>query len=165
MIQFDARYVNNAYHISDGKLAASVATLYDGQWLMRDANGEFVIHDGSLRKKAFISLSSKYGDPVSNIGRPITEAPAGRDNVTSSGMVSVLAGPFRIATDQYEAGEYANGDPLKISATGTLMPCTFVAAPATVAEVHANAIEQAKIIAYVYRAPASATDSMAIIHE
>jgi len=165
MIQFEARYVNNAYHISDGKLASTVATLYDGQWLMLNANGEYVIHDGSLHKKGFISLSSKYGDPVANINRPITAAPAGRDNVTSSGMVSVLAGAFRLATDQYEAGSYANGAPLKISANGKLMPCTFVAAPTTVAEVHANAIEEAKVVAYVYRAPASETDSITIIHE
>jgi len=155
MIQFDSRYFNNAHRISDGKLASTVTELYDGQWLMRDSNGEFVIHDGS-NAKGYLTISSKYGNPVNNIGTPITNPPAGRDNVTSTGRVTVLIGPYRLATDQYETGTYNAGDPLKISANGKLEACSFNDAPAVVADVQANIEELRKVVAYVYQPPAAA---------
>lgn len=164
MIQFDSQYVNNAHRISDGVLSASVTTLYDGQWLMKDANGEFVVHDGSA-VKGYLTISSKYGNPVSNINRPITDPPAGRDNVTSTGRVSVLIGPFRIATDQYEVGVYASGAPLKVSENGKLTPCVFDDAPADTAAVQANFVELSKVVAHVYAPPASAGAPMTIVHE
>lgn len=164
MIQFDSQYVNNAHRISDGKLADTVSELRDGQWLMRDSNGEFVIHDGSA-VKGYLTISSKYGDPVNNINRPITEGPAGRDNVTSTGRVSVLIGPFRLATDQYETAVYNVGAPLKISQNGKLTPIVLEDTPSTVAEVQANFVEISKIVAHVYAPPATAGAPMAIVHE
>lgn len=164
MIQFDSQYVNNAHRISDGVLAATVTELHDGQWLMQDANGEFVIHDGSA-VKGYLTISSRYGNPVNNINRPVTEAPAGRDNVTSTGRVSVLIGPYRLATDQYEAGAYVAGAPLKISQNGKLEPCVFDDAPAAVADVQANFVELSKVVAHVYAPPADVGAPMVITHE
>ena len=164
MIQFDSQYVNNAHRISDGVLSATVTELYDGQWLMKDAAGEFVIHDGSA-VKGYLTISSRYGNPTNNINRPITEGPAGRDNVTSTGRVSVLIGPYRVATDQYENGVYVDGAPLKISQNGKLMPCTFDDAPANVADVQANFDELSKVVAHVYTAPSAAGATMVIVHE
>lgn len=156
MIKFDSRYFNNAHRISDGKLAATVTELHDGQWLMRDSNGEFVIHDGTSGVKGYITLSSKYGDPASDIGRPITQGPAGRDNVTSTGRVTVLIGPYRLATDQYETGVYTAGMPLKISSNGKLEPAALSGDSTTPAY---------DIVAYVYNPPASAGAPMTIVHE
>lgn len=153
MIKFDSRYFNNAHRISDVNLSAGVATLYDGQWLMKDANGEMVLHDGSATK-GYITISSKYGDPVSNIGRPITEDPAGRDNVTSTGRVTVLIGPYRLATDQYEAGAYNAGDALVISPNALLRPYDSVGGDTP-----------DMICAWVWDPPAAAGDPMTIIHE
>jgi hypothetical protein len=151
MIQFDSRYFNNAHRISDVKLAATVTELYDGQWLMLGENGEMVISDGTA--KSYITLSSKYGNPVDNIARPITEGPAGRDNVSSTGRVTVLIGPFRLATDQYEVGAYAAGDALVVSANGKLQKYDSAT----------NTADQ--IVANVWTAPASAGAPMAIVHE
>lgn len=156
MIDFDSRYFNNAHRISDGKLAATVTTLHDGQWLMRDENNEFVIHDGTSGVKGYITISSKYGTPADNIGRPITQGPSGRDNVTSTGRVSVLIGPFRLATDQYETGVYTNGTPLVISQNGKLTPATLTGATPSAAW---------DIVAYVYSAPVEAGAPMIIVHE
>lgn len=151
MIQFDSRYFNNAHRISDVSLASTVTTLYDGQWLMLDSNGEMVISDGS--KKSYLTISSKYGNPADNINRQITEGPAGRDNVTSTGRVSVLIGPYRIATDQYETGSYSEGDALKVSSNGKL-------------EAWDSANDSADaIVAWVWAPPAEAGDPMTIVHE
>jgi len=153
MIKFDSRYFNNAYRVSDGKLASTVTTLYDGQWLMRNDSDEFVIHTGTTAKKGYMTISSKYGNPVNNIGTPITQGPNGRDNVTSTGKVSVLVGPYRLATDQYETGTYHAGDPLKISENGKLTP--FVV----------GTDKEYDIVGHVYKAPASASDVLVFVHE
>lgn len=153
MIKFDSRYFGNAHRISDYALASTVATLYDGQWLMLNSDGAWEIHDGTSGIPGFITTSSKYGTISDNIGRAITEDPAGRDNVTSTGKAVVLVGPFRLATDQYETDSYAINTPLKISANGKLTPATL-----------AGGVDPAyDIVAYVAVAPAQAGDPMTII--
>ncbi len=156
MIKAEARYFNNAHRISDVPLSTSVTELYDGQWLMYGTGGDagkFILHDGTSNRRGYITISSKYGDVGANIGRPITMDPAGRDNVTSTGFATVLAGTYRLATDQYETGSYTPGAALKISANAKLTPWV------------AGTDKAEDIIGFVAVAPASASDVLTFIHE
>ena len=151
MISFDSRYYGNAHRISDLPLKSTVTTLYDGQWVMLDTDGNAVLHDGTDSKRGFLTISSKYGDVGANIGRTITQGPAGRDNVSSTGMITVLVGPFRLATDRYETDSYAVGDWLKISTTGDLEKATIGSDP------------WYSVVATVWEAPATAGAPMTIV--
>lgn len=158
MIKAEARYIGNAHRLSDCKLASSVTTLHDGQWLVANASGEWELSTGAANKRSYLTLSSKWGSPASNIGRPITSAPTGRDNVTSTGMATVLIGPYRLATDQYETGSYVAGAALCVSSNGKLKPW--------VKPADASAIsDQESIVGYVFKAPADANDVLTFIHE
>ena len=156
MIKADARYFNNAHRISDVPLDSGVTALYDGQWLMFGTGataGKLILHTGAANKRGYITLSSKYGDVGANIGRAITEDPAGRDNVTSTGFATVLAGTYRLATDQYETATYVPGAALKISANAKLTPW-----------VKGTDLAE-DIVGYVTVAPADSADVLTFIHE
>jgi hypothetical protein len=153
MIQLDARYINNAHIISDVPLDKAVTELFDGQFLMMKADGTMTKHDGSTGKRGYMTISSKYGNPVNNIGQPITAPKNGRDNVTSTGLVAVLIGPYRLGTDQYEVGTYTPGAPLKVSASAKLTPWV------------AGTDKAEDIVGYVWTAPAAAGALMTVIHE
>jgi hypothetical protein len=152
MIQFDSRYYNNAHRLSC-PLKSTVTELYDGQWLALDSDGNAVISAGAANTKSYITLSSKYGTVGGGINAPITDAPAGRDTVTPSGMVSVLIGPFKLVTDQYETGSYTVGAALKVSANGKVEPW-----------VAASDSEQL-IVGYCYKAPTATDATIGIVHE
>lgn len=153
MISFDSRYFGNAYRISDVPIKSTVTTLYDGQWMKINSDGQAELHDGTSGIKGYMTISSRYGTPANNIGAPITNDPAGRDNVTSTGMVSLLVGPYRIATDQYETDTYTVGTPLTISSNGKLTPFNTSTGKAW------------DIVGWVFAPPATAGAPMTIVHE
>lgn len=157
MINFDSRYFGNAHRISDVALSTAVTTLYDGQWLMKTGD-VMEIATGALNSKSYLTLSRKYGSPVNNIGAPITADPSGRDNVTSTGRVTVLVGPFRLATDMYltTTGAYTNGTALKVDDSTSSGKLT---------QWISTADSTAKIVAYVWDAPTTLGDAMTIVHE
>ena len=124
MILAEGRYMNNAHRITVD-LDPSVTTLYDGQWLQFTNNGTVTIADGT--KRAFLTISAKYGDVGASIGAPITDAPAGKDTVTpSGGKAVILIGSFKLETDQFDTtvtlSNYVVGGFLKVNGTGKLTP-------------------------------------------
>jgi hypothetical protein len=158
MIDAKQRYVGNAHRLSDCKLKSTVTTLHDGQWLAMDSNGEWIISTGAANVRSYITISSKWGDVGANIGRPITEGPKGRDNVTSTGMATVLIGPYRLATDQYETGTYTAGAALCVSSNGKLKPWVKPSAATDISD-------QEAIVGFVLKAPATAGDLLMFVHE
>jgi len=150
MIKASGRFFNNAHRLSF-PAAAALTTFYDGQWLALNSSGEAILSTGAANVKSYMTLSSRYGVVGGGIGAPITEAPAGRDTVTSTGMVSVLIGTFAVETDQWETGTYNLGAALKVSANGKLMPWV-------------NGTDNAAlIVGYVTKAPAGATDTLGMV--
>jgi len=122
MIKANARFFNNAHRLSF-KLASSVTgDVKDGQFLTLNTSGEAVISTGAANAFSMMTISSRYGTFDADVGAPITNAPAGRDTITSTGMVTCLIGPYNLITDQYETGTYVNGIALKVSANGKVMP-------------------------------------------
>ncbi len=172
MIVAEKRYFNYTHRLSDYALSASVTTLYDGQWLMLNSSNEFVISDGSLNNKSYITLSSKWGDVSTQFNAPITQGVLGRDTVSPSGKCTVLIGPFRLETDQYVTDTYVEGMPLKIydgapddDKNGKLIPCAFESPADNDTKLATNIDELRKTVAYVCKVPASATDTIGITHE
>lgn len=152
MISYESQYIKNAHVLSDVKLASAVTTLYAGQWLVMNADGEWELSTGAANAKSYMTVSNKYGNPVDNINRPITAGPAGRDNVTSTGLAAVLIGPYRIATDQYENAVYNAGAALKVSDNGKLTPLD-------------GGDDASLIVAWVFTPPAEVGAPMTIVHE
>lgn len=151
MIQFDSRYFNNAHRVSL-PLAAAVGTFHDGQWMTLNSDGELILSTGATNKHSYITISSRYGTGNA-IGAPITDAPAGRDTVSISGLAIVLIGPYALVTDQYETGSYTMGAALKVSANGKLD--TWVA----------GTDKNEDIVGYVSKVPAAGSQTIGIIHE
>lgn len=170
MIKYEARYFNNAHRLSDVPVDAAVTVLYDGQWMQISEDGTAVLSDGAVNKKSYMTISSKWGALGNGIGTPITAEKTGRDNVSSTGTVSLLLGGFRVATDQFDATKtYVPGAALKVydgtsdeDLNGKLVPCVFVEAD-DVAKAAANANEALKTVAYVFKAPATAGDALTIV--
>ncbi len=173
MIVAERRYFNYAHRIADFDIDSTVGTLYDGQWLTLNDNNKLVISTGAAGVKSYITLSSKWGDVTTVFNQPITSGVLGRDTVGPSGRGVILIGPYRFETDQYVADQiYTLNAPLKVydgaddaTKNGKLTPCSFNNAPADADAVQANLDELRKIVAYVWKVPASATDTIGIIHE
>jgi len=156
MIQYDARYFNNAHRISDVAIDPSVTVLYDGQWMTISPTNTAVISAGGLNNKSFMTISSKWGSLGASIGAPITTPITGRDNVTPTGTVALLMGPYRVETDQFDATKtYVNGAALKVSTT----------VPGVVTPFIQGTDDRSLVVGYVFNAPAVAGDMLTIAHE
>ena len=167
MIKYESRYFNNAHRISDIPIDPVVTVLYDGQWMQISDTGTAVISDGTANKRSYMTISSMYGNFTATVGAEITGTydasqtligssfyPLGRDTVTPTGTVSLLIGPFRMETDQYDTAQvYHAGNALKVNATGKLT-------------LWASGVDSGSlIVGYVSKVPANAQDTIGVIHE
>jgi len=150
MIKYEARYFNNAHRISDVPIDAAVTVLQDGQWMSLSATGTAVISDGAVNKKSYMTLSSMWGALGNGIGVPITAMKTGRDNVSSTGTVSLLMGPFRVATDQYDSAQtFVSGGALKVydgadaTKAGMVTPLNIVGVKQALSNTVLGAVEAA----------------------
>lgn len=152
MIQAKGRFFNNAHRISVALNSGVTGDIADGMFLELNDSGEAIVATGTLNKRCFMTTSSRYGTVESGIGAPITADPAGRDNITSTGMVTLLVGPYSVVTDQYETGTYHCTEALKIHDTGKVEPWVTSDNPAL-------------IIGYCSKVPTVTDTTIGIIHD
>lgn len=104
-------YEKKAIRLSLYDVDPSVAEIHDGQFFQLNDQGKWVYADGT--RKAYPSLLRRYAG--AGFG-PQKERLEGRDEVTRTGKLSVLAGNYEIASDQFDKdASYTHGAALYVS--------------------------------------------------
>lgn len=109
-------YEKKAFRLSLYDVDDSVKEIHDGQFFQLNDQSKWVYADGT--RKAYPSLNRRYAGK--GFG-PQKERLEGRDDVSRSGKIAVLAGNYEVATDQYDkdasftggAALYVSTDPAK----------------------------------------------------
>jgi hypothetical protein len=120
MIDLTSMYIQKAVRLSLYKLDPSVGNVYAGQMFQLNAAGNWIVAVGT--GKAYPTTNSRF--PGAGLG-PQGELLEGRDDVSKTGMITVLKSNFEISTDQFDATKtYANGAALypSITVPGKLTP-------------------------------------------
>ena len=140
-------YIQNAHRL-DGKVAATVTDVQQGQLFQKNAAGEWEYADGT--KKSYPTLNERYaGDGYGLQGERLE----GRDNISRSGMLTVLKGNFEIGTDQYDkAATFTYGAPVCASTDPTKKGLV------TLFDVNAASPKWHLVIGHVTHVPADADD-------
>ena len=120
MLDRQISYLQNAHRHSLNRVSAEVDNVYSGQHFHLNDEEEWEYADGS--RMSYPTMNERY--PGKGLG-PQGERLEGRDNVSSSGKLTVLLGNFEIGVDTYVKGAtYQIGRPLVVDSTekGFLKP-------------------------------------------